>query len=398
MLYEATLVSDDAPFDRYMDGNIQAMNDQQVRGMGVFLNNGGCIFCHKGAEFTGAATSLKTSQAEGGLLEHMIMGDGNVSLYDSGFYNIGVRAPVEDIGAGGFDPFGTSLSWSRQARAASLSMQAFGGVAPYKFAISGALPQGLALNSGTGAITGWPVGAGTFPITESVIDSSAPQRTGVRTCVITVSMTSAPDLTQTCQPSSGAIQLRSVAGNNMFNIGPDLFNIFTCNFQVAPCVSVTPDFRDSVDGSFKVPTLRNVELTGPYFHNGGVATLEQLVDFYNRGGDARGTPASNTTGFGPNATNRAPAIQPLGLSATDKANLIAFLKALTDERVRWEMAPFDHPSLQIPNGHEINENRVIPDGNKGYAKDKVLTLDAIGASGRATKKLPALTSFDAGLK
>jgi cytochrome c peroxidase len=398
MLYESTLVSDDTPFDRYMDGNIQAMTDQQIRGLGVFLNNGGCIFCHKGAEFTGAATSLKTAQSQGGLVEHMIMGDGNVALYDSGFYNIGVRPPADDIGAGGMDPFANSLSWTRQTRAASLSMKASGGTVPYKFGVAGALPQGLVLNSATGTISGWPVEAGTFQITESVVDSSSQQKMAVRNCVITVSTTSAPDLSQSCGTSSGVIQLSSVSGNNLFNIGPDLFNIFTCNFQVAACVSVTPEFRDSVDGSFKVPTLRNVELTGPYFHNGGVATLEQLVDFYNRGGDARGTAASNTTGFGPNATNRAPAIQPLGLSAADKANLVAFLKALTDERVRWEIAPFDHPSLQIPNGHQINENRVIPDGNKGYAKDEVLTVDAVGAEGRAAKKLPPLASFDAGLK
>jgi cytochrome c peroxidase len=37
---------------------------------------------------------------------------------------------------------------------------------------------------------------------------------------------------------------------------------------------VVSDERDAVDGAFKAPTLRNVELTGPYFHNGGQATLE----------------------------------------------------------------------------------------------------------------------------
>ena len=40
-----------------------------------------------------------------------------------------------------------------------------------------------------------------------------------------------------------------------------------------------------VNAAFKTPGLRNVELTGPYFHNGGQATLMQVVDFYNRGGD-----------------------------------------------------------------------------------------------------------------
>jgi len=319
MLYESTLVSDDSPFDRFQSGDISAMTTQQVQGFGVFNNNAGCIFCHKGPEFTGAASSLKTAQAQGGLIEHMIMGDGEVSLYDSGFYNIGVRPTGEDLGAGAEDGFGkgNSLSWARQA-----------------------------------------------------IKSS----------------------------SAGS-------GNNMFNILPDAFNVFTCNFQVAACISVTPDFRDSVDGSFKVPTLRNVELTGPYFHNGGQATLEQVIDFYNRGGDAQGTAAANSSGYYDttrkrnNPSNLAPAIQPLGLSSDDKKALVAFLKSLTDDRVRWEKAPFDHPSLQIPNGHDFDENKVIPGGTKaGHAKDDLITIDAVGAAGRGAKNLPAITSFDADLK
>src|SRR2546422_8026734 len=45
-------------------------------------------------------------------------------------------------------------------------------------------------------------------------------------------------------------------------------------------------FRSArAQGAFKAPGLRNVELTGPYMHNGGMATLEQVVDFYSRGGD-----------------------------------------------------------------------------------------------------------------
>ena len=39
------------------------------------------------------------------------------------------------------------------------------------------------------------------------------------------------------------------------------------------------------DGAFKAPPLRNVELTGPYFHTGSYLTLRQVVDFYMRGGD-----------------------------------------------------------------------------------------------------------------
>ena len=46
--------------------------------------------------------------------------------------------------------------------------------------------------------------------------------------------------------------------------------------------------RVAVDGAFKTPTVRNVGLTAPYFHNGGYKNLEELVEFYNRGGNRRG--------------------------------------------------------------------------------------------------------------
>jgi cytochrome c peroxidase len=309
MLYESTLVSDDTPFDRYMNGDLTAMTTQQVTGfLQVFVGKGGCNFCHAGPEFSGAASTLANLKPLGAQVEHMIMGDGAIGLYDSGFYNIGVRSPGDDIGAGGTDPYGYPLTWTRQMK--------------------NVVVPGNSLTS-------------------------------------------------------------------MFGIVPDLFNVFTCNFLAAPCVPVTNDARDAVDGSFKVPILRNVELTGPYFHNGGQATLEQVVEFYNRGGDGAGTDAANTTGYGINPTNRAPAILPLNLTVDDKANVVAFLKALTDERVRWEKAPFDHPSLTVPNGHSFNENSVLRNGNTVYAMDNLMIVPATGAGGRAAAGLPALGSFDA---
>jgi cytochrome c peroxidase len=70
-------------------------------------------------------------------------------------------------------------------------------------------------------------------------------------------------------------------------------------------------------GKFKVPGLRNVAVTAPYMHDGSLATLEAVVDQYARGG--RGGP------------NMDALIAPLELSADEKADLIAFLRALTDE-------------------------------------------------------------------
>jgi len=106
-----------------------------------------------------------------------------------------------------------------------------------------------------------------------------------------------------------------------------------------PDEPILPAFqRVAVDGAFKTPGLRNVELTGPYFHNGGTATLRQVVQFYNRGG--------NFCRF--NFRDLDPTIAPLGLTEDQENQLVDFLVSLTDERVKYRRAPFDHPELRIP--------------------------------------------------
>ena len=130
----------------------------------------------------------------------------------------------------------------------------------------------------------------------------------------------------------------------------------------------------SADGVFKTSGLRNVELTAPYLHNGGQLTLEQVIEFYNRGGD-----------FGQN-------LPPLNLSEDEKQSLVSFLKGLTDERVRNQEAPFDHPQLFVPNGHPEDETNVIPDPNipskdgVQQGTDELLEIPAVGR--RGGKPLP----------
>jgi cytochrome c peroxidase len=68
-------------------------------------------------------------------------------------------------------------------------------------------------------------------------------------------------------------------------------------------------------GKFKTPTLRNVTETAPYMHDGSDATLAEVIDFYDRGGIAN-----------PNLSKE---MKPLGLSAQEKRDLMAFLEALT---------------------------------------------------------------------
>ncbi len=176
---------------------------------------------------------------------------------------------------------------------------------------------------------------------------------------------------------------------------PDSFVVNPCMLEANPCVPIAgPQARDAVDGAFKTPGLRNVELTGPYMHDGSMSTLEQVVEFYNRGGNRRGPIASDTTGFdhspewGNNPTNLDVDIQPLGLTAQEQASLVAFMKSLTDERVRCEKAPFDHPSLNNTNGHFYLD--VDHDGKK----DDIITLvSSVGAGGRPAKGMSCLQPF-----
>lgn len=110
------------------------------------------------------------------------------------------------------------------------------------------------------------------------------------------------------------------------------------NTGVRPSVEDTGRFAVTNNqndlGRFRAVSLRNVELRAPYMHNGRFNTLEEVVEFYNRGADF---PGANT--------NRNE-IRPLNLTAQQKADLVAFLKRpLTDPRVAAELPPFDRPML-----------------------------------------------------
>ena len=123
------------------------------------------------------------------------------------------------------------------------------------------------------------------------------------------------------------------------DLGSPVCEDTNANGVCEPSEPILPAFqRVAVDGAFKTPGLRNAELTGPYFHNGGMATLRQVVQFYNRGG--------NFCSF--NLKDLDPTIKPLGLTAAQEEQLVDFLVSLTDERVKYQKAPFDHPELRIP--------------------------------------------------
>lgn len=76
-------------------------------------------------------------------------------------------------------------------------------------------------------------------------------------------------------------------------------------------------------GAFKTPTLRSIIETAPYMHDGAFKTLEEVVDFLNEGGGAN--------------QNLSALVKPLNLTPEEKTDLIAFLKALTGEPVKFQM-------------------------------------------------------------
>ena len=77
--------------------------------------------------------------------------------------------------------------------------------------------------------------------------------------------------------------------------------------------------KDFDKGAFKTPGLRSISQSAPYMHNGSEATLEDVVAFYDRGGDVK--------------ENLSPFVTPLGLTEHEKKDLVEFLKALDGEPV-----------------------------------------------------------------
>lgn len=95
--------------------------------------------------------------------------------------------------------------------------------------------------------------------------------------------------------------------------------------------AVTMDKNDL--GAFRTPPLRYLKYTAPYMHNGFFYTLEEVVEFYNNGGteDAFGT--------------KSPLIKPLGLTADEQADLVAFLESMSGTEITEEVPEL--PDYQI---------------------------------------------------
>ncbi len=380
--YLQVLDPNDTPFDRFHDANpleflglvtdidpvtpgvqVVGLTTRQLYGYDLFqgtnlsrqnpnLKTGQCAICHFGQELSehstrsiqGVMPADRITGADrvlsGFMLESFLRGparialelngldqtlDGNGAargsgLVDKGIYNIGVRPSLEDLGRGGDDPFGFPLSRAALAlRKAGFPVGVFSGpanpVAP--------LPVTLA-----DSVNPFPIGLAFPNINRTVF------------------------LPDTVSPTA------------------DVF--------VLPSGTFPDPNRVARRGSFKVPQLRNVELTGPYFHNGGMLTLRQVVDFYARGGDFPITNSADRDGLIVDLQANFDA----QFTEADKLALVDFLLALTDARVKFERAPFDHPELILP------LDGAAPDNTRGrsalLADARFRRIPAVGAEGNTT--------------
>jgi cytochrome c peroxidase len=374
-LYQGTLISDQAPIDLsprdpsslmptwegmgFSEAKITQINE----GIAAFTNNH-CNICHAGPALTTAAIAMNSAllddskgQSYGpehsipfgpdalgadngayasGISKHIsvVNRDGTVGgskLFDQGFANTGVINPLSDPGVGGVDDFGNPLSFSAQY-----------------------------VNYLLGNTSG-------------VLDLVVKQ---VRTCdflqAVALDVTSTftrtftrPDGLQRDGEREGQLREADCLDNSFVWIP----NTLAANNAV---VNAPGKLAVANTASFKIPTLRNIELTGPYMHNGSMATLEQVMEFYARKGNN-------------NNNNRHSLVSNIALANAPEQReaIIEFLKTLTDDRVKYEKAPFDRPEIKIPNGHEGNESLVASGNpiNAKLAKDSFMVLPAVGANG-----------------
>ncbi|MEQ1529355.1 MAG: cytochrome c peroxidase [Methylococcales bacterium] len=354
-LYESTLISDQAPIDtspRDAEGYPTALNASEKRGLLRFID-AHCNICHAGPALTGAsivtnsmmlkanpdAFGPKADTAGAFISDNLVIYDvtsnGN-QFMDYGYINTGVANPESDPGVAGADDFGNPLSFSEQYRqylAGNVSAVIDPNVNKTRSCDFGKpLAENPAINDGNIK----------FTVADGILAD--------------------PNGNQNCVNKAGYAFIPTPAAAQL-----ELTNPLTAKMAIA------------TKAAFKVPTLRNIELTGPYMHNGSMSTLEQVIEFYARLGNI------------PNPDQHGVFTQTLiSINPQARADLLAFLKTLTDDRVRYEKAPFDHPELVIPDGHQGDQQLVTPGSPLGsnLAKEEFFTIPAVGKNGSTDALLP----------
>lgn len=369
--YVSTLVSDRTRFDEFLL-NGGGLTPDELAGLAIF-NASGCLACHDLSTMdheilqmqgviqqifpppigvVNAPTPLDfPAQAA---IELMTIATGD-AFYDAGFHNTGVR-PGNARGA----PF---ESWYPYE-----STDIFGALAPNEDIGRGGNNDPLPLSA-------------VYPLSSSI--QVMAQEYGLLGNPIPIGpqIPAFPAYWDTAFASFDPTDFTTYPAREVYPLPPGS----NPDFDTSPYAG-----RANNIGAFKTPQLRNASLTGPYFHNGGMATLRQVVDFYVRGADFRVT----------NAKNFDSALAVLtGLRGDElgKDQLTQFLATFTDNRVAEESAPFDHPEIFVPIDGLAPES---PDGTRdgfltyiGANPGMFMQVPAVGAAGRSPQGLSPLQEF-----
>lgn len=318
--YEATLISDQTPIDGPIDhdGLPRSLSAIEKHGLRVFQKE--CMLCHQGPTLT-AAAHPEIYTVPGSPLRFVdrreINGDFDglglaVALLDLGFSNTSVTPTEQDIGLGGRDPYGHPLSFSEQYYETLLN------------------PQMVMID----------------PVLVSNCNFQRPFGMDFKPQELKHPAT----ISDACRESKINARIPKVP----------VAEREAKKFERGRLLT-------AVQGAFKIPGLRNIELTGPYMHNGSMKNLEEVLSFYDRGGNTK------------NTHHIANQVFQRPFSPRDKEGLLAFLKTLTDDRVRFERAPFDHPSLRVPHGALFS---TAFDQKDGPVEEALLEIQEVGRSGR----------------
>lgn len=421
MVYEAQLVSDQAPIDFFLAGDEGALTEEEQDGLGRFLSGGaGCADCHAGPEFAGGTWNQLEDPKHGRVgVERMgmaifgqefILGLTNIpgpedpqvvghdefwftdnlamgnfvqiirpdtgqaiaqvniphSACEMGPEGEPVESEIDMLEGPGAPPPAIDDEGDVEPQAEfALAVQAFGpledGSCGLRVIIEGEIDTGAGTPAGDYPVlvNGQEVHVVTLghPIPEAVYDAGF-YNIGVRP--------TSEDLGIGADGPFGPLSFTKRIQNGESS---------AMEFDLDEDGPVKPSEYAAVNGSFKASSLRNVALHAPYMHNGSMATLEQVVQFYSRGADF----------LEQNGIDMDPGVDGVGgmrNKPDEQANMVAFLSnALLDPRVFNESGPFSHPSLPRKVGAVGDDVSVVDSNSDGEADSVIDEIPATGING-----------------
>lgn len=352
MAYEQTLVSDDSPFDRAMRGDAQAMSLKARKGLDQFIIHG-CADCHLMPEFSGATLSA-------------IFGEGKEEVDDFEAKPVIPRPLPKPL-----NPDGTAFVEEMLFKQPQPRNRAYDN-GFYNIGVTG-----LKYTLANGKPAAWDLGIGAdFQVVTVLTDLPLDHIQANFDSMAETSKQGSKTLKS--KGSRGVMSPEATASKKQ---APNVKSKFTVSKarRLFPNQSPTKDGQSAVNGAFKTSSLRNISLTAPYMHNGAFLTLKEVIRFYRYG--PRQFPNDPDAKF-----FHHPELEELRVSLSedgktkDEVNeadleLIAFLEALADERVKYHRAPFDHPSLILPNGNKEGIQKTGKDNDL----DNEIMLPAVGS-------------------